>query len=288
MPARLIEALSLAGLPDGAASLCFGEGDVLFEQADQVLWSGAGYGGAPSWIHNESDGERVKHWHHGGSKAVLLERIGQRTSADLAALAMEGCGRLSTKLSALLVAGDAAEAGAALATALARWTIAPLDDAEAMVPAFPDRALARRVDAIMTAAEARGAVDLTAEITGAPRFVEIDGALFLRPTVLLVHRGDPLLGAALPFPFVTVAAVPREEMVQACRGSLAVTLLGEDEGLRRTLCKDPTIDRVHCGTWLSGGDRVNDPHEGRLADFLFRSGAARGRAAQGFLGRRGG
>jgi thienamycin biosynthesis protein ThnO len=230
----------------------------------------------------------LKHWHRGGSKAVLLERIGERASADLAAAAMEGCGRLCTKLSALLVAGDAAEAGTALAAALARWTIAPLDDAEAMVPAFPDHAVARRIDAIIKAAEARGAVDLSAETTGEPRFVKIDGALFLRPTVLLVHRGDPLLGAELPFPFVTVAAVPRDEMAQACRGSLAVTVLGEDERLRRTLRQDPTIDRVHCGGWISGGDRVNDPHEGRLVDFLFRSGSAGLEAARELRGRRGG
>jgi thienamycin biosynthesis protein ThnO len=267
-PARLVEALYAAGLPDGAVSLCFGEADLIFARADQVLWSGA----APAWLGERR--ERLRRDHHGGCKAVLLERACEQRSADLAASALAGSGRLCTKLSALLVAGDADEAGSALAEALARSTVAPLDDAEAIVPAFPDRALAERIDAIIAAAEARGAVDLSAHITGGPRLVELDGALFLRPTVLLVDCDDPLLGAELPFPFVTVAAVPRAELPRACRGSLAVALIGEDQRLDRALRLDPSIDRVLHGARISAGERADDPHEGLLAGFLFRMPAA--------------
>ena len=263
-PTRLLEALYAAGLPDGALSLCFDRGEALFEQADQVIWPGDDTEQFAGPL------ERVKRYDHAGSKALLLEPGGEALWDWLADMAVRGSGRLCTNLSALLVAGDAEAAGAGLASALARWTVAPLDDADAIVPAFPDRDLARQIDAAIAAAEERGAVDLSAQVMGGPRLVELDGALFLRPTVLLVDRRDPLLGADLPFPFITVAWVPRAEMPRACRGSLLVSVLGEDEDLLRRLVLEPTIDKVCQGGGVERSARAADPHEGLLADFLFR------------------
>lgn len=261
---RLLEALYAAGLPDGALSLCFDRGEALFEQADQVIWPGD----EPDQLGGQLD--RVKRYDHAGSKALLLEPGNEALWDRLAEMAVRGSGRLCTNLSALLVSGDAEAAGAGLAEAVARWTVAPLDDAEAIVPAFPDRELAKQIDAAIAAAEERGAVDLSAQLLGGPRLVELEGALFLRPTVLLVDRRDPLLGADLPFPFITVALAPRTEMARACRGSLLVSVLGEDEDLLRQLVLEPTIDKVCQGGGVDRGARAADPHEGLLADFLFR------------------
>lgn len=262
-PVRLIEALHAAGLPDGAVSLCFDEADALFERADQVVCPG------DELPQPEGPPGRVKRYHRGSSKAVLLGAGDDRLWPRLAAMAVQGSGRLCTSLSALLVDGDALEPAAALAAALARWPVAPLDDAEAIVPAFPDRALARRIDAAIAAAEARGAIDLSARSGAGQRVVELDGACFLRPTVLLVDRGDPLFGAEFPFPFVTVASVPRAEAPAACCGSLIVSLIGHDRALLLRLILEPTIDKVFHGEHIDRGHRSSDPHEGFLADFLF-------------------
>jgi thienamycin biosynthesis protein ThnO len=261
---RLLEALYAAGLPDGALSLCFDRGEALFEQADQVIWPGD----EPDQLGGQLD--RVKRYDHAGSKALLLEPGSEALWERLSDTAVRGSGRLCTNLSALLVSGDAEAAGAGLAEALARWTVAPLDDADAIVPAFPDRDLARQIEAAICAAEERGAVDLSAQVVGGPRLVELDGALFLRPTVLLVDRRDPLLGADLPFPFVTVAWVPRADMARTSRGSLMVSMLGDDDDLLRQLVLEPTIDKVCHGGGVDRGARAADPHEGLLADFLFR------------------
>jgi thienamycin biosynthesis protein ThnO len=184
-------------------------------------------------------------------------------------MAVQGSGRLCTNMKALIVDGDPAAPATSLAAAMARWSVAPLDDPQAIVPAFPDRELARRIDATIAAAEARGAVDLSARFGGRARVVDAGRARFLRPTVLLVDRGDPIFGAELPFPFVTVARVPRREIAAACRGSLVVSVIGDDMALVRELVREPTVDKVLHGEHIDRGYRATDPHEGFLADFLF-------------------
>lgn len=257
------EALYAAGLPDNAVSLVHGDAPALRRLADQVLWPGEEVPGdlAPG---------KVKTYHYGRSRALVGADGPKDAWERLAREAFAGCGRLCTNISSLVVLGDAEEAAGQLAREFATRPVLPLDDPSASVPAFPDRA-AR--DALATRIEreiAAGAVDVTEAATGVPLRVDLDGVAYLRPTVLLLDAGSPLFGTELPFPFTAVAHVPRSKAVAACAGSLIVSVVGEAGGLVRALAEEPGVDKVFGGEQFDRGYDPHDPHEGYLADFLFK------------------
>jgi thienamycin biosynthesis protein ThnO len=257
------DALYRAGLPDGALSICHGDASTLLRLADQVLWPG---GEPPAgMVHGQ-----VKTYHTGRSKAVLTDRrCGQDVWSRLARMASNGCGRLCTNLSGLAVAGDAAAAAERLAAELA-LPVLPLDDERATVPAFPDRAQRDRLATAIEREIAAGAVDLMAEMTEVPLRIDLDGLAFLRPTVLLVDTESALWGMEMPFPFVTVAQVPRSRLRAACAGSLIVAVPGAEPDVVAQLADESTVDKVFAGRDFDRGYDPRDPHEGYVADFLFR------------------
>ena len=255
------DALYRAGLPDGALSLCHGDAAALCRLADQVLWPGAE---PPA----EADRGALKTYHVGRSKAVLTGPADADVWSRLGRMAYHGCGRLCTNLSALAVTGDAAAAAERLADALA-LPVLPLDADAAVVPAFPDRAQWDRLARLVERELAAGAVDVTAAVTGVPLRVELAGLAYLRPTVLLVDPESPLWGMELPFPFVTVAHVPRSRLRAACARSLIVAVPGAEPDVLDQLTDESTVDKVFAGTEFDRGYHPLDPHEGYLADFLF-------------------
>jgi thienamycin biosynthesis protein ThnO len=260
----LIQCLRAAGLPAGAVSLAFHEAPVFWEGADQMLASGD----AP--LDPGHTRFQVHHYHHGRSKAVLSRTALENDVAQrLGLLASQGCGRLCTNVSAVLTDQDASGVASALAAEMARFEIRPLDDPDATVPAFPDRAAARAIAAAIAAAVARGARDLTAEISRQPLLTEREEGAFLRPTVLLVDADDRLFGAEFPFPFLCVAHSPASEFVARCRNSLIVSVIGGTPELLDDLVFEPSIDKVFHGKEFDRGYDPTDPHEGYLADFLF-------------------
>lgn len=262
------DALYRAGLPDGALSLAHGDTAALCRLADQVLWPGTE---PPADV----PAGALKTYHVGRSKAVLTEAEPAAGSwPRLARMATHGCGRLCTNLSGLAVTGDARAAAERLAAELA-LPVLPLAADRAVVPAFPDRAQGEALARLIEQEVAAGAVDVTAAVTGTPLRVELDGLLFLRPTVLLLDAESPLWGRELPFPFVTVARVPRSRLRAACAGSLIVALPGGEPDLVEQFAEEPTVDKVFAGEEFDRGYHPADPHEGYLADFLFRKKAVR-------------
>ncbi|MFD1831181.1 aldehyde dehydrogenase family protein [Streptomyces desertarenae] len=256
-------ALYRAGLPDGAVSLCHGDAETWVRLADQVVWPGEN---APPL-----EPSRLKTYHFGRSKAVLLDDDpAPETWTRLARLAFQGSGRLCTNVSSLAVVGDAESAATRLAEAFDDHPVLPLTSPRARVPAFPDRdrlhALVRHIKREVAA----GAVDVTARHSGTPLLVEIDGAAFLRPTVLLTDADSPLFRTELPFPFTAVARVDRNRLGRACSHSLIVSVVGEHPDVARTLAQEPTITKVFGGDMFDRGYDPVDPQEGYLADFLFQ------------------
>lgn len=266
-PLLLALTLIACGLPEGALSLVHGEAPVLWQTADQVIWPGD----LPPELARR--GAAVRSYHQGRSKVVLTP--GSRPVElwpRLARMAVQGCGRLCTNLSSLVVAGERDEARAAgldLARAFGEYPVLGLEHPNAIVPAFAHRERGLEVASRVGAALRRGAVDLSEEAGLGPLEIERDGALHLRPTVLLVDAGDPLFGAELPFPFVTVIAVAEPEVPRLCRGSLIVGVVGESARLVEELVLEPSIDKVFSGEHFDHGYRPEEPHEGFLADFLF-------------------
>ncbi|MER6998111.1 aldehyde dehydrogenase family protein [Streptomyces sp. NPDC000410] len=257
------EALYAAGLPDHAVSLVHGDAPALRRLADQVLWPG-------EEVPADLSPGKVKTYHYGRSRALIGEAPPKDAWERLAREAFAGCGRLCTNISSLVVLGDAGEAAGLLAEEFAARPVLPLDDPAASVPAFPDRAVRDALALRIEREIAAGAVDVTEAATGVPLRVDLDGTAYLRPTVLLVEPGSPLFGTELPFPFTAVAHVPRSKAAAACAGSLIVSVVGEAGGLVRALAEEPGVDKVFAGEEFDRGYDPCDPHEGYLADFLFK------------------
>jgi thienamycin biosynthesis protein ThnO len=263
-------ALYGAGLPSDALSVCHGPAVTVWRGADQLVWPGED---VPSGV----PVNRVKTYHFGRSKAILLPAGAEpETWQRLTRLAFEGSGRLCTNLSSLAVIGDQHDAAAAarkLAFAFSAIPPLDLDDPAARVPAWPQIDGAKAVEASIKREIAAGAVDVTQEVVNVPLLLERNGQTFLRPTVLLTEPESPLFGTELPFPFVAVASVARDEVLAAVRNSLIVSILdanGSDTELLETLAAEPTISKVFAGDHFDRGYEPIDPHEGYLSDFLFQ------------------
>jgi thienamycin biosynthesis protein ThnO len=261
--AMLVPALYEAGLPAGAVSICHGSSETFHRLADQVIWPGENY---PPDV----DPLRLKLYHFGRSKAVLPVEPGEDTWVRLTRLAFQGCGRLCTNVSSVVVPWSAETAAERLAAQFAEFPVLPLADPAANVPAFADGADWEAVARLVEREIAAGAVDMTARVTDTPLRVELDGTRFLRPTVLAVAPESPLVRMELPFPFVTVTQAPREALARTCRQSLIVSMPGSDQEVLDQLIAEPSISKVFHGEEFDRGYRPVDPQEGYLADFLFQ------------------
>ncbi len=263
-------ALYSAGLPANALSVCHGFAPTVWRGADQLVWPGED---VPSGV----AANRVKTYHFGRSKAILLPGgASSGTWQRLTRLAFEGSGRLCTNLSSLAVIGDQHDATAAareLALSFADIPLLDVDDRAARVPAWPDNDSAGTVAAAIEREIAAGAVDISEQVVGGSLVVRHAGHTFLRPTVLLTQVGSPLFGTELPFPFVAVAPIARDKVLDAVRDSLIVSVLdanSRDTELLEDLASEPTISKVFAGEYFDRGYEPTDPHEGFLSDFLFQ------------------
>lgn len=136
---------------------------------------------------------------------------------------------------------------------------------------------AKQIDGAIEELIRRGeAEDVTRRVTGRPRLLIADGRAMLMPTVLWVKRRQSrAYGLELPFPFVTIAEAPDEElMLSLARDTLILSVIGGGQDLLRRLCYESSIRKVLSGAHVERGYHVLDPHEGYLADFLYQKKAA--------------
>jgi len=261
-PTRIVASLYAAGLEDGAISVVHGSASALFKSVDQSFC----HDSTPVSAHQS----HVKVYHQGRSKVVLADvNATSITWQRLAAIITQGSGRLCTCPSALLTTSDVTNVAKKCAEALGQYQILPLEDTRAYVPAFPVVAHADEIVRKINAAIRRGAIDMSAEITGQPLSQEVCGLTFLRPTVLLIDPDDPLFGAELPFPFITVAQVTRTNLRRYAGNSLLVATIGASPDIVADLIADPSIDKVFSDDQFDRDYDPKDPHEGYIADFLF-------------------
>jgi acyl-CoA reductase-like NAD-dependent aldehyde dehydrogenase len=268
-PARVLAAMSAAGLPDAALHLLPGDHDVgatILDASDRAMVFGGAevaqrYAGRPN----------VEVHGPGFSKVLVGPDVDALHHLDVLeeAVSYNG-GRSCINASTIALCGDEAAAdrlAAALAERLAALTPRPLDDPDARLAAFADPAVARAIDASLDE-RLPGAVDLSARVRGGPRRVEIDGVTVLQPTVVRCGPDHALAKTELPFPFVAVVAVPPESAVSWLGPSLAVTVLGDR--LRGEAILAPHIDRLHLGAVPTNRIRWDQPHEGNLFEATWR------------------
>jgi acyl-CoA reductase-like NAD-dependent aldehyde dehydrogenase len=181
-------------------------------------------------------------------------------------------GRSCINASTVVVPRHAPEIAAALAQRLGAVTPLPPQDDKARLAAFANPRMADSIDAsIEEGMKIPGAVEATASYRNGSRKVALEGAIYLRPTLMLCNSFDhPLANREFLFPYASIVQVPQAEMLNQIGPSLVVTAITQDASFRTALLESPLIDRLNLGPIPTTQVSWDQPHEGNLFEFLYR------------------
>jgi len=181
-------------------------------------------------------------------------------------------GRSCINASAVVVPKYATEIADALAKRLG--PVAPLAprDENARLSAFANPQMAERIDGLIEEGlRSPGATEATAPHRQGPRKATLDGAVYLRPTIVRCDSfAHPLANREFLFPYASVVQVPQAEMLKQIGPSLVVTAITQDPAFREALVEFPAIDRLNLGPISTMQVSWDQPHEGNLFEFLYR------------------
>ncbi|MEM7199037.1 MAG: aldehyde dehydrogenase family protein [Planctomycetota bacterium] len=188
----------------------------------------------------------------------------------LAGSVADNGGRSCINASTIFVPKHADAIADALAQRLASIEPRPADDPGAKLSAFANPKMATFIDGtIEDGLRNGGAEDVTAKHRKAPRACSLDGADYLRPTVVRCDSVEhPLARTEFLFPFVSVVEVPQSEMIAKMGPSLVVTAITKDTGLIDALVRSKLVDRLNLGPMPTSHAEWDQPHEGNLFEFL--------------------
>jgi acyl-CoA reductase-like NAD-dependent aldehyde dehydrogenase len=272
-PWRIIQALITAGCPaegfgfyptdhEGAAEILRGCGRALVFGDKSTT---APYAGNPAiQVHGP-----------GLSKIIVgedqIERWPEFINLMAASIADNG-GRSCINASAVVVPKYAAEIAEALAQRLGPLVPLPAQDENARLAAFANPRMAESIDAaIEEGLQTPGAVDVTARHRTGPRKVAFEGAVYLRPTIVLCNSfAHPLANREFLCPYASVVQVPQADTLGQIGPSLVVTAITQDAAFRTALLESPLIDRLNLGPISTMQVAWDQPHEGNLFEFLYR------------------
>ncbi len=182
-------------------------------------------------------------------------------------------GRSCISCSGIWVSRHSREIAEALAQRLGPVAPKPPDDPEAPLAAFTVPSMAEAINqSIETALSEGGVEEVTSRYRDGDRLVSEERCAYLRPTVFHCDSPEPTLAnTEYMFPLVSVVECPQEKMLSEIGATLVGTAITKDEAFRKKLLDATNIDRLNLGpiptiqlNWLQ-------PHEGNLADFLFRA-----------------
>jgi len=270
---RIAQALLAAGLPPGAIGYYPADhssaAEILLRCDRSMLFGDATTLGP--WRKDS----RVQLHGPGWSKVLVGEdRIDEWEShLELIVTSVAGNGgRSCVNASGVWVPSRGREVARKLAERLARVRARPLDDPEARLAAFPQPEVAHAFsDYIDRQLAVPGAVDLTRELRGGERVVEVDGCSFVLPTLVWCEDPDhPLAACELLFPFASVVQVPQETLVDRMGATLVATAITGDAGLTASLIQARNVDRLNLGLLPTCRVPWDQPHEGNLFEHLYR------------------
>ena len=272
-PLRILEAMRFAGIPEAA----FGFYPSGHDGAGVVLrCCGAAmiFGSGPTvrpWLGNS----QVEIHGPGNSKVLLdaAESESYKTHIDLLVdSAASNGGRSCINASAVRCVANGREIADAMAQRMIQIVPRPRDADDALLSAFADKRTAEGINAaIQQGLSQGGAEDVTARYRGGDRLVEFQGGVYLLPTVIHCENVDhPLANQEFMFPFVSVAEVAPEELVNTLGPSLVLTALTDEERLRRSLLAKADIGRLNLGPIPTPHIQWDQPHEGNMFELLYQ------------------
>jgi acyl-CoA reductase-like NAD-dependent aldehyde dehydrogenase len=272
-PWRIIQALIAAGCPAEA----FGFYPTDHEGAAEIL-RGCGRAlvfGDKSTTAAYANNPAIQVHGPGLSKILVgedqIERWPEFIDLMVASIADNG-GRSCINASAVVVPRYAAEIAAALAQKLGPLAPLPAQDENARLAAFANPRMAESIEAaIEEGLQSPGAVDATARYRTGPRKITFEGAVYLRPTIVLCNSlAHPLANREFLCPYASVVQVPQADMLSQIGPSLVVTAITQNAAFRSDLLESPLIDRLNLGPIRTTQVAWDQPHEGNLFEFLYR------------------
>lgn len=276
-PLRLISALMEAGMP--ASSFSFYPGGHTIAREMLALCDLSMIFGGFDIAKDYGNQSYVKAFGTGSSKIVVdgdyADRIDEIVNLAVSSMTKDG-GRGCINLSAIITTRNAEAIAEGIASKIAEIEIRDPIEEDAIIGAFKDKNIALSINAQIESEISNGAIDITASFREIPRIIDAFGTTFLLPTVIFVKNyNNPLFGKEFPFPFITVTEVCRDEILDAVSGSLVVTMLSDDELFKKLLfC--PDIGKVYHGVFSTTDIDFQDPHEGFISEFLFKTKALKG------------
>ena len=270
---RLIQSFLAAGVPAEA----FGFYPTDHEGGDEILrlCGRAQLFGDKTTTDRYAGDARIEIHGPGYSKILIgpdeVERWPQYLDLMVESIAQNG-GRSCLNASAIIVPAHADEIADGLAKRLGPVEPRPIDDESAVLAGFANPKMAESINtAIDDGLQTSGAEEVTAKYRLGPRLVTLNGAIYLRPTIVrcgsLAH---PLAIREYLFPYASVLEVPQEKIVESLGSSLVVTAITSDERLIEQLMESPHIDRLNIGPLSTMQVSWDQPHEGNLFEFLYK------------------
>lgn len=272
-PFRLIQAFIAAGCPSEA----FGFYPTDHEGAAEILRScgRALVFGDQNTTAPYANNPAIQVHGPGFSKVLIgedaIERWPEFIDLIVASIAENG-GRSCINASAVVVPKYAAEIADALARKLGPLIPAPADDDGGKLSAFANPKMAEAIDRMIEEGlQTGGACDVTAKYRTGPRKVTFEGAVYLRPTIILCDSfNHPLANREFLCPYASVVQVPPAEMLKQIGPSLVVTAITKDPAFRDQLVESPLIQRLNLGPISTMQVSWDQPHEGNLFEFLYQ------------------
>lgn len=272
-PWRLIQAFIAAGCPAEA----FGFYPTDHEGAGEVLRScgRALVFGDKSTTAQYAGNPAIQVHGPGYSKVLIgedeIERWPEFIDVIAASISDNG-GRSCINASTVVVPEYAAEIAEALAARLGPVLPLPAADENARLSAFANPAMAEGINAqIEQGLTTPGAVEVTGKHRNGPRKTTFEGAVYVRPTIVLCDSfAHPLANREFLCPYASVVQTPQGRMLAEIGPSLVVTAITKDPAFQSALLASPNIDRLNFGPLSTLKVSWDQPHEGNLFEFLYR------------------
>jgi acyl-CoA reductase-like NAD-dependent aldehyde dehydrogenase len=272
-PYRLIQAFIAAGAPAEA----FGFYPTDHEGSAEVmkLCGRALIFGDANTVAQYKDNPKFEVHGPGFSKIIVGEdEVGRWPELiDLMAISISANGgRSCINASAVIVPKHGKEIADALAQKLGPFAPTAPTDENAKLSGFANAKMAEFIDsAIEAGLKDPGAEDVTAKYRGGPRKAELDGGVYMRPTVVLCDSiNHSLANREFMCPYASVVEVPQSEMLSKIGPSLVVTAVTKDPKFIEQLLDCDLIERLNIGMVPTGKISWNQPHEGNMFEFLYK------------------
>lgn len=272
-PYRLIQAFIAAGAPAEAFGFYptdhEGSGEVMKLCGRALIFGDAGT------VAQYKDNPKFEVHGPGFSKIVVgedeIERWPELIDLMAASIAENG-GRSCINASAIVVPKHAAEIAEALAQKLGPVQPLPADDAGAKLSGFANPKMAEFIDsAIEGGLKEPGAEDVTAKYRNGPRKAELNGGVYMRPTIVRCDSfAHTLSNREFLCPYASVVQTPQAEMLEKIGPSLVVTAITKDPQFIEQLLDSPLIERLNIGPIPTMKISWNQPHEGNMFEFLYK------------------